>query len=155
MAIKVSSKKCFTASQKRSWQKLANYVTSHYPKDSDLHKAVRGTFKAIDDAAKKLGKASKKHAKPKRRAIKRTTPKHRKVKRSPAKHRTAKRALRGMLKRMGSTDLPAEYDADGVQQPTMLAFGELAIEFIETVHKVMHDETRQYARDAVVKAFIE
>ncbi len=92
MAIKVSSKKCFTASQKRSWQKLANYVTSHYPKDSDLHKAVRGTFKAIDDAAKKLGKASKKHAKPKRSAIKRTTPKHRKVKRSPAKHRTAKRS---------------------------------------------------------------
>lgn len=96
MAIKVSSKKCFTASQKRSWQKLANYVTSHYPKDSDLHKAVRGTFKAIDDAAKKLGKAPKKHAKPKRRAIKRTTPKrhkakHRKVKRSPAKRRSVKR----------------------------------------------------------------
>jgi hypothetical protein len=91
MAIKVSSKKCFTASQKRSWQKLANYVTSHYPKDSDLHKAVRGTFKAIDDAAKKLGKAPKKNAKPKRRAIKRTTPKHRKVKRSTAKRSPAKR----------------------------------------------------------------
>ena len=71
------------------------------------------------------------------------------------KHRTTKRALRGMLKRMEAADLPAEHDADGVQQPTMLAFGELAIEFIETVHKVMHDETRQYARDAVVKAFIE
>jgi len=94
MAIKVSSKKCFNASHKRSFQKLANYVTSHYPKDSDLQKAVRGAFKAMDDAAMKLGKGVKsasKRALPKRRTAKRRTAKRRTAKRSAPKRRSTKR----------------------------------------------------------------
>ena len=93
MAIKVTSKKCFTASHKQSFQKLANYVMSHYPKDTNLHKAVRGTFKAMDDAAAKMGKAgaSKKRATSRRRTLKRATPKRRTAKRSAPKRRTARR----------------------------------------------------------------
>ena len=94
MAIKVSSKKCFKASHKRSFQKLANYVTSHSPKDSDLHTAVRGAFKAMDDAAMKLSKGVKsasKRAKPKRRSAKRATPKRRTAKRRTAKRSAPKR----------------------------------------------------------------
>jgi hypothetical protein len=90
MAIKISSKKCFTASHKQSFQKLANYVMSHYPKDTNLHKAVRGTFKAMDDAAAKMSKvASKKRAMPKRRSAKRAAPKRRSAKRRNAKRRSA------------------------------------------------------------------
>ncbi len=93
MAIKISSKKCFTASHKQSFQKLANYVMSHYPKDTNLHKAVRGTFKAMDDAAAKMSKvASKKRALPKRRSAKRAKPRRRAAKRRTAKRRTAKRS---------------------------------------------------------------
>ena len=102
MAIKVSSKKCFNASHKRSFQKLANYVTSHYPKDSDLQKAVRGAFKAMDDAAMKLGKGVKstsKRAMPKRRTAKRRTakrsaPKRRSMKRAAPKRRVQRRRRR-------------------------------------------------------------
>ncbi|MCZ6713415.1 MAG: hypothetical protein O7B29_05655 [Deltaproteobacteria bacterium] len=93
MAIKTSSKKCFTASHKQSFQKLANYVMSHYPKDTNLHKAVRGTFKAMDDAAVKLSKAtSKKRAMPKRRSVKHAKPRRRVAKRAAPKRRTAKRS---------------------------------------------------------------
>jgi len=93
MAIKVTSKKCFTASHKQSFQKLANYVMSHYPKDTNLHKAVRGTFKAMDDAAAKMGKAgaSKKRATPKRRTAKRSAPKRRTARRRSAKRAAPKR----------------------------------------------------------------
>jgi hypothetical protein len=92
MAIKTSSKKCFTASHKQSFQKLANYVMSHYPKDTNLHKAVRGTFKAMDDAAAKLSKAaSKKRAMPKRRSVKHAKPRRRVAKRAAPKRRSAKR----------------------------------------------------------------
>ena len=101
MAIKISSKKCFTASHKQSFQKLANYVMSHYPKDTNLHKAVRGTFKAMDDAAAKMSKAaSKKRAKPRRRTAKRATPKRRTAKRrrmkraAPRRHSRARRRRR-------------------------------------------------------------
>ncbi len=93
MAIKISSKKCFTASHKQSFQKLANYVMSHYPKDPNLHKAVRGTFKAMDNAAAKMSKAaSKKRAMPKRRSAKRAKPRRRAAKRAAPKRRTAKRS---------------------------------------------------------------
>ena len=70
-----------------------------------------------------------------------------------SKHRTVKRALKSMLERMKSGNLAEEFDGDGIQNATMMAFGELAIEFIEVVHKVMLDATRQYARDSIVKAF--
>ncbi len=102
MAIKVSSKKCFNASHKRSFQKLANYVTSHYPKDSDLHKAVRGAFKAMDDAAMKLSKGVKsasKRAKPKRRTAKRSAPKRRSTKRRSMKRAAPKRRLQRRSRR--------------------------------------------------------
>ena len=93
MAIKVSSKKCFTVSQKRSWQKLANYVSSHYPKDGDLHKSVRGAFKAIDDAATKMrkdaAKTAKKRAKPKRRSARRAAPGRPSAKRRMGRKRKA------------------------------------------------------------------
>ncbi len=93
MAIKTSSKKCFTASHKQSFQKLANYVMSHYPKDTSLHKAVRGAFKAMDDAAAKLSKAaSKKRAMPKRRSAKRAKPRRRVAKRRAPKRRSMKRS---------------------------------------------------------------
>ncbi len=92
MAIKISSKKCFTASHKQSFQKLANYVMSHYPKDTNLHKAVRGTFKAMDDAAAKMSNvASKKRAMPKRRSAKRAKPRRRAAKRTAPKRRSVKR----------------------------------------------------------------
>ena len=92
MAIKISSKKCFTASHKQSFQKLANYVMSHYPKDANLHKAVRGTFKAMDDAAAKMSKAaSKKRTMPKRRSAKRAKPRRRAAKRAAPKRRSVKR----------------------------------------------------------------
>jgi hypothetical protein len=104
MAIKVSSRKCFSATHKRSWQKLAKHVEGHYPKDTELHKAVRGAFKAMDDAASKIVKGTKKSPKPKRSMAKRrtmkrrTAPKRRTVKRakgkkrSTPKRRTARRA---------------------------------------------------------------
>lgn len=69
------------------------------------------------------------------------------------KHRTTKRLLRSMLKRMKATDIAEEHDSGTLGQPAMLAFGDLAIDFIESVHKVMHDDTRQYARDSIVKGF--
>ena len=102
MAIKVSSKKCFKASHTRSFQKLANYVTSHYPKDSDLHKAVRGAFKAMDDAAMKLGKGVKsasKRALPKRRTAKRSAPKRRSNKRRSMKRAAPKRRVQRRVQR--------------------------------------------------------
>ena len=69
------------------------------------------------------------------------------------KHRTAKRALKAMLSRIKDHNLAEEHDDGGLNQTTMLAFGELAIDFLETIHKVMLDDTRQWARDAVVKEF--
>ena len=89
MKIKVTSKKCFSGAHKRTWQKLANHVVSHYPKDSALHQAVRGAFRAIDASAVKLTKSAAKPAK--RRTAKRSTVKRRTVKRSTAKRKPAKR----------------------------------------------------------------
>ena len=91
MMIKVTNKKCFAVSHKASWQKLANHVMSHYPKDVALHKAVKGAFKAFDASAMKLRKSAAKTAKPKRRTAKRTTPKRRTAKRRTAKRATPKR----------------------------------------------------------------
>lgn len=97
MMIKVTNKKCFAASHKQSWQKLAKHVMSHYPKDVALHKAVRGAFKAFDASAMKLRKGAAKTAKPKRRTARRAAPKRRIAKRRTArraapKRRTARRA---------------------------------------------------------------
>ena len=91
MMIKVTNKKCFAASHKQSWQKLAKHVMSHYPKDVALHKAVRGAFKAFDASAMKLRKGAAKTAKPKRRTAKRRIAKRRTARRAAPKRRTAKR----------------------------------------------------------------
>ena len=71
------------------------------------------------------------------------------------KHRVVKRVMRSMLKRMKAVNVAEEFDGDGIKAETTTAFGELAIEFIETVHKVMLDNTRQYAREALARSFSE
>ncbi len=88
MKIKVSSKSWWTAAHKRSMEKLANHVVGHYPKDSQLHKAVRGCFKAFDKASTKLKKNAK--SSPKRRSAKRSTSWRKR--RSSVRRRTARRA---------------------------------------------------------------
>ena len=115
MQIKVSNRKWYGTSQKRSWQRLANYVVSHYPKDSSLHQCIRGAFRSFDDCASKLAKSAPKGSKRrtvrKRRKARRATPKRRTAKRRTArrskpKRRTAKRtapkrrtARRGVVRR--------------------------------------------------------
>ena len=70
-----------------------------------------------------------------------------------SKHRTAKRLFKSMLKKMKDVPLADEHDGDGINNATSLDFAQLAIDFIESTHKVMLDTTRQYARDSIVKAF--
>lgn len=69
------------------------------------------------------------------------------------KHRTVKRLMRSMLSKMKDMGLAEEHDAGGVSEASAADFAQLAIDFIETTHKVMLDSTRQYARDAMVKGF--
>jgi len=80
MKIKVTTKKYASAAHQRAFKKLAHHVMGHYPKDSVLHKAVRGAFQAMDDAAAKLGSGAK------------STPVKRKARRKSAKKRVARRA---------------------------------------------------------------
>ncbi len=108
MKIKVSNRKCHTTAHKRTCQKLAHHVVSHYPKDRVLHKAVRSVFQSMDQAASKLEKAK---SRPKRRArkapkrmrrtrvarrMKRTAPKRRRAMKrtAPKRRRTMKRTAR-------------------------------------------------------------
>ena len=101
MKISVPKKKWAQTMHQRSFQKLANHVARHYPMDRALHKAVRDTFKSMDNAAMKLAKSAKKSA-PKRtrkstakrrttarRATKRTTARKSTPKRTTARKRTA------------------------------------------------------------------
>ncbi len=86
MKINVSAKKWQTATSKRSWMKLAAHIASHYPKDKELHAAVRGMFKSTDAAVSRYGSSATKKrstSKPRRAAKRRSAPKRR----SPAKHR--------------------------------------------------------------------
>ena len=101
MKINVSAKKWQTATSKRSWTKLASHISSHYPKDSALHTALRGMFKSTDAAVMRYGTGLKKKpsAAKRRPAKRRSAPKRRATakrrstaKRAPAKRRaTAKR----------------------------------------------------------------
>lgn len=91
MKISVPKKKWATTSHQRCWQKLANHVMSHYPKDAALHKAVRDSFKSMDAAATKLAKSSKKAAPARRR---KTTAKRRTTARKRSARRPAKRTAR-------------------------------------------------------------
>ncbi len=77
MKIKVTTRKWATATQKRSLQKLANHVCSHYPKDKALHKAVRDTFKSMDAAASNWSKGWKKASAKKRGPARKSAPKRR------------------------------------------------------------------------------
>ncbi|MEE8557077.1 MAG: hypothetical protein V3T14_04245 [Myxococcota bacterium] len=112
MKIKVAKKKCFTATDMRTFQRLANYVTSHYPKDSALHKNVRSCFQSFGAAASKLSQAAKpkvmrrKHRRapakrPMRRGVKRakTAPKRRTAMKRKATKRTARRTPRRIAAR--------------------------------------------------------
>ena len=96
MNISVPKRKWATATHMRNCERLAKHVMSHYPKDSTLHKAVRDSFKSMNDAATKLEKSSRKAA-PKR-ARKSTTRRRRTTarkaaprKRTTVRRRTAKR----------------------------------------------------------------
>jgi hypothetical protein len=99
MKIKVTNRKCYTVTQKRTFMRLANYVTSHYPKDATLHKAVRSCFKSFDEASSKLSKAKPKAV---RRKTRRTPKRVRRVRRvrkaakrrTPMKRRGTKRTAR-------------------------------------------------------------
>lgn len=91
MKISVPKKKWAQANHQRSFAKLAKHVMSHYPKDSTLHKAVRDSFKSMNDAAAKLEKGARKAA-PKR-ARKRPTRRRSTGRRSaPRKRSTARRS---------------------------------------------------------------
>ncbi len=96
MKINVSAKKWQTATSKRSWMKLASHISSHYPKDSALHTALRGMFKSTDAAVMRHGMSMKKKPSGAKRrpAKRRSAPKRRTTakRRAPAKRRsTAKR----------------------------------------------------------------
>lgn len=111
MKIKVAKKKCFTATDMRTFQRLANYVTSHYPKDSALHKNVRSCFQSFGAAASKLSQAKPKVARRKtrrapakrrmRRGVKRarTAPKRRTSMKRKGTKRTTRRAPRRLAAR--------------------------------------------------------
>ena len=65
---KVANRKWYSATHKKSFEKLAGYVMSHYPKDAQLHKAVSSCYKSFDDASWKLAKSMSKAKRPMRKA---------------------------------------------------------------------------------------
>jgi len=108
MKIKVTTKKYASTTHQRAFKKLADHAMNHYPKDTALHKAVRGAFQAMDDAAAKLGKDAKKSATAKRkparksarkRVARKAGPARRKVAKRPRKAAAPKRATRRVAKR--------------------------------------------------------
>jgi hypothetical protein len=103
MKIKACNHSWYSASHKRSFHKLAKYVTSHYPKDVALHKAVQGCFSCFDEAAAKFKKASKKRSTPKRRMARRHWTKRRSARRAAPKRWGSKRMTRRYARRMRRT----------------------------------------------------
>ncbi len=97
MKIKVAMKKCFTATDMRTFQRLANYVTSHYPKDSALHKNVRSCFQSFGATASKLSQAKPKMMRRKTRRA----PAKRRMRRGVKRARTAPKR-RASMKRKGT-----------------------------------------------------
>ena len=97
MKIKVAKKKCYTATDMRTFQRLANYVTSHYPKDSALHKNVRSCFQSFGSTATKLSQAKPKVTRRKTRRA----PAKRRMRRGTKRARTAPKR-RTSLKRKGA-----------------------------------------------------
>ena len=108
MHISTGHMKWANGVQKRSFEKLAKHVMGHYPKDAALHKAVRGAFGSMSDAARKL----KKSAAPKRKTRSRKSPARRRahrgrtakrhtMKRRTMKRRTMKRAARRAAPKRG------------------------------------------------------
>ena len=81
MKIKIAKRKWHTASMNSRWQKLANHISNHYPKDSKLAAALRDAVKHADMAAAKMSMT----AKPKRK----TAAKAKTTKRRTAAKRTA------------------------------------------------------------------
>ena len=96
MKISWPKAKKYNLAQQRKFKKLAEYCMSHYPKDSDLHKAVKGCFGAFEQWSRTHAKAATKSRKTARR---RTTAKRRPTarrrttakRRAPARRKTARR----------------------------------------------------------------
>jgi hypothetical protein len=107
MKIKIAKRKWHTASMNSRWQKLANHISSHYPKDSKLAATLRDAVKHADMAAAKLSTT----AKPKRKtAVKAKTTKRRTAakrtatpKRRTAKTTTKRRTAKSTTKRATTT----------------------------------------------------
>ena len=98
MKISVPKKKWAQASHKHSWERLAKHVMKHYPMDKALHKAVRDSFRSMDDCGTKLQKSAAKGAP--RKARKTTRRKSTARRRSAPKRRTS--ARRRNLRRKAS-----------------------------------------------------
>ena len=105
MKMKMASKKWATPRQRRCLKKLVDHVSSHYPKDAGLRRAVKQALGVMDEAAKTMKKAAKKPARRKavrstrRRATRRATRRtarsaapRRATRRSPARRRATRRA---------------------------------------------------------------
>ncbi len=91
MKISVPKKKWAQASHKHSWERLAKHVMKHYPMDKALHKAVRDSFRSMDDCGTKLHKSAAKSAPRKARKTTR--------RKSTARRRTARRTARRPVRR--------------------------------------------------------
>jgi hypothetical protein len=100
MKITWPKAKKYNLAQQRKFKKLAEHCMSHYPKDSDLHKAVKGCFGAFEDFARKHAKVATKSKTTVRRKVsrrrkvaKRAAPKRRTTakRRAPARRKTLRR----------------------------------------------------------------
>jgi len=89
MKMKMASKKWATPRQRRCLKKLVDHVSSHYPKDAGLRRAVKQALGVMDEAAKTMKKAAKKA--PRRRKAVRST-RRRATRRAAATRRTARSA---------------------------------------------------------------
>ena len=103
MKISIPKRKWFTAGHQKSFKRLADYVTTHYPKDTQLHKAVAATFKSTNQRRRSPMKrrSVRRRTSGTRRRVARKAPKRRKVARRTARKRTApKRTARRGTRRV-------------------------------------------------------
>jgi hypothetical protein len=105
MKINWPKTKKYNLAQQRKFKKLAEHCMSHYPKDSDLHRAVKGCFGAFEDWARKHSKAmtskttARRKVSKRRKVAKRAAPRRRSTakrrttakRRAPARRRTVRR----------------------------------------------------------------
>jgi hypothetical protein len=96
MKISIPKHRAFTIGQQKTFERLAKYVMTHYPKDTQLHKAVIGSFKSTKAVSVKLAKGQSK-------AVKRTTTRRR---RSPIKRRAVRRTRKTGTRRRVARKAP-------------------------------------------------